>query len=102
MKLQILVLALIMTSCQVDNPNNFSSSRLRGDISKVSHSRDTLFYDGVPVGVYSNMELECIDKRCVLELSILQFSSGFSDTTSAMMLYVRKRHRNAKLEIKIR
>jgi hypothetical protein len=103
MKTSIIILAvLLLASCQIDNPNNFSSSRLKGDASKMTHSNDTLFYNGVPVGRYTNMELECINGRCVIELSVNQFSNGFSDTTSAIMLYVKKRHQNAKLEIKIR
>lgn len=106
MKKTILGVAfLAIFACHTGHPSHFSFSRIDGeplDLNCISVSHDTFYYQSFPVAAYTNMELECLGPKCVTEISVSQFSLGFSDTTQLLMRFMHQQHPHSKLEIKVK
>jgi hypothetical protein len=106
MKKTILGVAfLAIFACRTEHPNHFSFSRIDGetlDLNCISVSHDTFYYQSFPVAAYTNMELECLESNCVTEISVSQFSPGFSDTTEVLMKFLHHQHPHSKIEIKVK
>ena len=102
MKNLLLLLLIFLFSCQTNHPTRFKIDRLKGDCEAIQVKNDTFFYLNQPVAVYSNMELECSQKNCVVEISVNQFTPGFNDTTQTLMMFLYNQHPNSKIEIKVK
>ena len=103
MKKLLVILGLVgMMSCHTEYPTHFKFNRLDGDMNHIHVNNDTFYYLSQPIGVYSNMELECLEKNCVVEISVNQVIQGFSDTTQMLMKYLHNQHPHSKIEVKVK
>ena len=101
-KLLIILCLIGMVACHTENPANFKIHRLKGNFDNISVKNDTFYYQLQPIGRYTNIELECLEKNCVVEISVNQFSEGFNDTTQSLMKFLSYRHPHSKIEIKVK
>jgi hypothetical protein len=99
----LIILSLIgMVACHTEHPTNFKVDKLRGDFNDITVKNDTFYYQSQPVAKYTNIELECLEKNCVIEISVSQFNEGVNDTTQIIMKYLHHRHPHSKIEIKVK
>jgi hypothetical protein len=102
-KISFIILGLIgLVSCRSQYPTHFKVNRLEGSFNDISVKNDTFYYVGQPIASYTNMELECLESNCVLEISVAQFTSGFNDTTQVLMKYLHTQHPHSKIEVKVK
>lgn len=88
----LLVIGMI-SSCAVDKQILSSSELKRWD----SH-RDTLFYDHIPVAIFTGFEVELYKGDMTNELCIEQINDTVVPIDS-IVLYVHTYHRNDKVQV---
>lgn len=91
-----------LVSCRTEYPTHFKINRLEGNFININVKNDTFFYAGQPIALYTNMELECLENNCVVEISVSQFTGGFNDTTQMLMKYLHTQHPHSKIEVKVK
>jgi hypothetical protein len=102
-KISFIILGLIgLVSCRSQYPTHFKVNKLEGSFNDISVKNDTFYYVGQPIAVYTNMELECLENNCVVEISVSQFNTGFNDTTQVLMKYLHTQHQHSKIEVKVK
>ena len=103
MKKLLVILGLVgVVACNTEHPTHFKVNRLEGSFNDIHVKSDTFYYFGQPIAAYTNMELECLEKNCVVEISVSQFSGGFNDTTQMLMKYLHYQHPHSKIEVKVK
>jgi hypothetical protein len=103
MKKLMIILGLTgLFACKTEHSMRFNINKLQGSFNDIHVKNDTFYYVKQPIAAYSNMELECLEKNCVVEISVVQFSSGFNDTTQMLMKYLHYQHPHSKIEVKVK
>jgi hypothetical protein len=104
--LLIIISLAILQSCHFQHATHFNYKKIHSAdssyIQAITVKNDTFFFHDIPVARYTNMELECLEKNCVVEISIEQFNRGMNDTTQVLMNYLHFQHPHSKLEVKVK
>lgn len=83
----------------------FSCSRYKkiskSDIDKFRSRNDTIYYDNIPVAIFTNVEWEYYRNHKVMEISVNQIKKGSDEMTDKIVDYIIYLHPKAKAEVKI-
>ncbi len=66
-----------------------------------STNNNIIFYDTVMVAKFTHLEYEYYGNKKTIEISLDQLFCGATDMTEKIVEYVRSKHKNAKIELRI-
>jgi hypothetical protein len=93
-------LLLVAISCDV------KKQRLpritKEEASRYSIKQDTIYYDGNRVAYLNVIEWEYYRGKLLREISLVQFDKTAQDFTLNLVSYVRSKHPDSKIEVKLK
>ena len=92
-----LLIALVLAACG----NSTKIILTEEEKAKFTYDQQFIYYEGVPVAKFHNIEYEYYRGHKVMEISLEQLKPGLDDFTDKIVEFVRSKNPKAKVEVKV-